>query len=65
MRMAGVKAHAHANAAGGCKTVAGFGRCGKRLTRRLERDEERVSLGVHLDTAMSGDRVTHDPPVRG
>ena len=63
-RSARVQAHAHADRArleALARRLRGL-RCS---SGRGKRDEERVALGVDLDTAVRRRRLAHDPPVLG
>jgi hypothetical protein len=59
-----VQADAHRDGAGGERLTESRSRL-KRARRRREGEEERVSLGVHLDRALGGARLPNDTPVLG
>src|SRR5207244_4067802 len=61
-RLAGVQPHPHANRSVGERALA-VRRRGDRVRRAGERDEERVSLRVDLDTAVLGERRAKSPPM--
>ena len=61
-RRARVKTHPHADRAVGQNLQRHP--CRRRSSsRRRKRDEERISLRVDLDSAVRGDRITHNPPM--
>jgi hypothetical protein len=55
-----VHAHPRADRAGG-EALTRFGRGGERTRSGEERVEECVSLRVHLDAAVGGERLPHQP----
>jgi hypothetical protein len=59
-----VQADAHRDGAGGERLIERRSRL-KRARSGREGEEERVSLGVHLDPALGGARLPNDTPVLG
>ena len=61
-RRAGVHSDPHLNGAAAQSLMRLF-RSGERAMRRRERDEERISLRVNLDAAVSPERISQSPAV--
>ncbi len=63
-RLTGVDADADAHGSA-CQRYLGLPSSGDRISGPRERDEERVSLGVHLDPAVARESLTQQPPMLG